>query len=121
MNPVANVSTQVGDIVRPPQQQRDQGLQASQARLSEATDADPAREAPNAEQLRAAAARLQQVVEAGSGRQLDFTVNEKLRELVVKVSDRKTGEVIREIPSKEVLRLREQLDDLIGALFDETV
>jgi flagellar protein FlaG len=69
--------------------------------------------------VKSATETLKQVIEAATGRQLDFTLNDRFRELVVKISDRKSGEVVKEIPSKEFMKLRERLNDLIGLFVDE--
>ena len=39
--------------------------------------------------------------------------------MAVKVIERKTGEVIREIPPKELQDLAEKLDDMIGLIFSK--
>ena len=94
--------------------------QATEARRSENAKGEPrAMSAPGVEEVKAAAARLQQVIEVATGRQLDFSVNDRFKELVVKISDRRSGEVLKEIPSKEVLRLRERINDMIGLFVDE--
>ena len=37
---------------------------------------------------------------------------------IIKVVDRETDEVIRQIPSEEVVRLRQRLEEVAGVLFD---
>ncbi|MFZ6028198.1 MAG: flagellar protein FlaG [Chloroflexota bacterium] len=41
--------------------------------------------------------------------------------IVAQLRDKKTGEVVKQFPPEEVLKLREKLQDLIGLLFDEKV
>lgn len=48
-----------------------------------------------------------------------FSINEKLKEIVVKIVDTKTDEVIRQIPPDGVLRLREHLEEMVGILLEE--
>ena len=115
----ANVATQLVDTTRPQQTARDSENQAAQARRQEADAAEPARTPASAEEVRSAAQLLQQVVATATGRQLDFSVNDRFKEIVVKISDRKSGEVLKEIPSKDLLKLRERLNDLIGLFVDE--
>lgn len=43
-----------------------------------------------------------------------FENAENSNDLVVKIVDRETDEVIRQVPAQEVLKLRATLDDLIG-------
>jgi len=52
------------------------------------------------------------------GTRLGFTVNDEPEAVVVEVKDRETGKVVRQIPSEEVLALREKLQDLVGILFE---
>ncbi|GAB2689914.1 flagellar protein FlaG [Aliiglaciecola sp. 3_MG-2023] len=61
-----------------------------------------------------------------SNRQLSFSVDEKSERQVVKVTDSESGEVIRQIPTEEVLALSERIKDLqsdvgsaVGVLFNK--
>jgi flagellar protein FlaG len=49
---------------------------------------------------------------------LSFEVHEKTGELVVKVVDRSTKEVIRQIPPEDLLQLHDKLEELRGVLFN---
>lgn len=49
---------------------------------------------------------------------LNFKIHKETGEVVVKVLNEKTGEVIRQLPPDDVLKLREKLEDLKGVLFD---
>lgn len=51
-------------------------------------------------------------------RELHFAVDDQSGETVIKVVDCATDEVVRQIPSEEVLRLRQRLAEMSGALFD---
>ncbi len=120
----AQVATQVADVVRPAQTSRDQYLQTAAAtqRRAVATADDgvigpDAPSAPSAVEVRRAAAYVKQVIEAASGNQLTFDVDDTGKTLLVKVVGDK-GEVIRQIPSKEVLELHRRIDSIIGALID---
>ena len=70
------------------------------------------------ENLEAAVASLQQVIESASQRRLQFDVHDETDDLFVQVTDRATGVVIRTIPSVEVLDLHARLADAVGALLD---
>ncbi len=52
---------------------------------------------------------------------LVFNVDEETKEIVVKVVDPKTNEVIRQIPPEELLEIRKKLDEIVGILFDVRV
>lgn len=63
-----------------------------------------------------------------TNRQLAFSVDEKSERSVVKVTDSVSGEVIRQIPSEEVLALSERIKELqadvgsaVGVLFNKQV
>ena len=54
-------------------------------------------------------------------RNLSFTVDEELGEPIISVTDMETDEVIRQIPSEELVVLRKKMDDVVGILFDTKV
>lgn len=49
-----------------------------------------------------------------------YSVDEDTRQVVVKVVDRQDGEVIRQIPSEEMLRIAKAIDTMRGVLIDRT-
>jgi flagellar protein FlaG len=49
---------------------------------------------------------------------LDFQVDEPTNRVVVKVINRDTGDVIREVPSEAILRVSKNIEALKGILFD---
>ncbi|HHY59133.1 MAG TPA: flagellar protein FlaG [Clostridia bacterium] len=53
--------------------------------------------------------------------QFEFTIHEKTREIMVRVIDRETGELIREIPPEKILDLIAKMWELAGILVDEKV
>ncbi|MGP1587996.1 MAG: flagellar protein FlaG [Treponemataceae bacterium] len=55
------------------------------------------------------------------GRKLEFSINEKLNEIIVKVVDPSTKQVIKEIPSAEIQNLQMRLRENINFLVDEKV
>jgi len=54
-------------------------------------------------------------------RRLKFSVNRDLDQVVVKVIDRSTDKVIREIPHEGLQRLHLRLKEAMGLLFDEEI
>jgi len=54
-------------------------------------------------------------------RKLQFEVDHKSNEVVVKVIDKETDKVIKELPPEELQRLHRHLKEAIGLLFDEMV
>ncbi len=53
-------------------------------------------------------------------RELQFSVDDKSGETVIKVVDSKTDEVVRQIPSEEVVRLRQRLEHAAGVIFRDS-
>ncbi len=102
-------------------------LRVDQARRTQASAAaqteravDPAQAAPEAsrDELDHALEAVRKVVEPVA-RNLQFTVDEDTGRTVVKVIDSSTQEVIRQIPSKEILSIAKALDKLQGLLIKQ--
>ena len=81
----------------------------------------------SAEQIENAVTKLNEFVQTNST-QLNFSVDEGSNKQVVKVTDSKSGDIIRQIPSEEILRLSERLQELqmevgtaVGFLFNKQV
>ena len=53
-------------------------------------------------------------------RELQFSVDNDSGETVIKVVDRETDEVLRQIPNDEVLQLRKRLEETAGAIFQDS-
>lgn len=89
------------------------------------TNAAPATAAEQAERTQQEKAPLEAVVSKLNDlvhelhRELQFSVDEKSGETVIKVIDSETDEVVRQIPSEEVVRLRERLRDAAGVIFQD--
>jgi len=54
-------------------------------------------------------------------KKLQFVVDHRSKEVIVKVIDRETDKVIKELPPEELQRLHRNLKDTIGLLFDTRV
>jgi len=52
---------------------------------------------------------------------LSFSVDEENNEIVVRIFDRESEELIRQFPSEEMLSLQDKMSDLAGFLFDQKV
>ncbi len=53
-------------------------------------------------------------------KRISFDYHDKTRRIIMRVTDFKTGEVIREIPEKEMIQLVEHLQDMIGMFLDQS-
>ncbi|OGR01515.1 MAG: hypothetical protein A2505_07575 [Deltaproteobacteria bacterium RIFOXYD12_FULL_55_16] len=52
------------------------------------------------------------------GTNLQFSIDNSSEDIVVKITAKDSGELIRQFPSEAILQLRNQLNDLVGTLFD---
>ncbi|MGL4368077.1 MAG: flagellar protein FlaG [Spirochaetota bacterium] len=50
---------------------------------------------------------------------VSFEYNEKTKRLVMRMKDPETNEVVKEFPSKEALRILENIHDMLGVFIDE--
>jgi flagellar protein FlaG len=90
---------------------------AAVAAVATAAAKQPEDQALARESLDSAVASISAFVQ-GVQRSLDFSVDDTSGEVVVKVTDRDSGEVIRQLPSEEALRLSEQLESLRSLMFE---
>lgn len=72
--------------------------------------------APSREQIEHALSSIQQSVQSVR-RSLDFRVDDSSGRVVVKVTDSESGDVIRQMPTEEALKLAESLDEVRSLLF----
>ena len=72
----------------------------------------------SAEELQAAIDRLNELMKDGQ-RSLAFSVDEDLGEVVVKVMDTKTEQLIRQIPNEESLKFAKNLEGVLGVIFND--
>lgn len=49
---------------------------------------------------------------------LNFSIHRDPEAVVVQITDRKSGDVLRQFPAEQSLALRQKLDELVGMLFD---
>ncbi|MBO8167958.1 MAG: flagellar protein FlaG [Thermoanaerobacteraceae bacterium] len=72
------------------------------------------------EQIIAAVERVNEAFDMHLTR-FEFSIHEATREIVVKVKDAETGEVIREIPPEKILDMVAKMWELAGLIVDEKV
>jgi flagellar protein FlaG len=107
--------------------------QGTQAPVVQQRQAVPATQPTAAEQAKSdeatattTAAKKQALNEALSALQsnntsLDFSIDQASGVLVVKVVDKATGDVVRQIPAEEVLVMRQQAEKTRGVLFNKVM
>jgi flagellar protein FlaG len=87
--------------------------------IQPALDADPsARPQSGVEALRKAVEKIQEFIRKAAS-DIEFSIDEDSGRTVVKVIDRETEEIIRQIPSQEMLDLAQALDKLQGLLIKQ--
>lgn len=72
--------------------------------------------AQDKQSLEEAVANMQGAAQAIQ-RNLNFSIDDSTGRMVVKVTDSASGEVIRQMPTEEALRLAESLDEMRSLLF----
>lgn len=70
--------------------------------------------------MKAVAAQIESYLRA-NGRDLQFSVDSETGQTVVTVRDKSTGEVIRQIPNAEALRISRALGQQPNALIDISI
>ena len=74
-----------------------------------------------AEEVKADAAQLQHMSDMVMNGKLQFNVNSELGSVIVKIVDPNTEQVIKEIPSEDIQKLKIRIRKTIGVLFDEMI
>lgn len=86
----------------------------------ESKKADKVTEAQQTEKLKAAVQDIEAFVQSVK-RNLEFSIDETSGEVVVKVIASDTGEIVRQLPSAEALKIAESLHNAHSLLFDAKV
>jgi flagellar protein FlaG len=73
---------------------------------------------PTKEQVEQAAVRVKEVLRGTTSR-LEIEIDSDLHKAVIKIFNGESGEIIRQIPAKELLDLAKSLDDPKGLLVSE--
>ena len=88
--------------------------------VTSAQDPAPAPTPVTEEVMKAVAHQIESYLKA-NGRDLQFSVDQETGRTVVTVRDSSTGEVIRQIPDIEALRIAQSLGSHPGTLLDVTI
>lgn len=90
---------------------------SSQSGTSTSKDSDPEKKT---EELEAAVQQMEKFFQSVH-RNLEFSIDDKSGKVVVKVIATETGEVVRQLPSAEALKLADSLKNANSLLFDAKV
>ena len=52
--------------------------------------------------------------------ELHFSVHKPSGKIVITVTEKSSGKLIREIPSSEILQIVAKMDEMVGVIFDDT-
>jgi flagellar protein FlaG len=83
--------------------------------IRSALNDDPSARSGSVEELQTAVEKIQEFIHKAAS-DIEFSIDEDSGRTVVKVIDRETEEIIRQIPSQEMLDLAQALDKLQGLL-----
>ena len=75
----------------------------------------------NIAELKADSQALQKMTEMVGGNKLQFSVNKELGSVVVSIVDSTTNQVIKQIPSEDMQKLKLRIRKAIGSMFDEVI
>ncbi len=82
-------------------------------------EASPPPAEPSGADIKAAMEQLQKAVQSTSSPNLNFSVDKGTGKTVVRVTDRESGELIRQIPSEELLQIARSIDKMQGMLLKQ--
>ena len=74
---------------------------------------------PSKEQLQKAMESIKHMVESKAPNSLQFSVDNDTGKAIVRITDVKTGEMIRQIPSEEMLEIAPSIDTMQGMLLQQ--
>lgn len=119
----ASLAQAVGSTATPQSVRDSQGGTSVKARVEAEQPKETMPKIDPAEMLE----RLEQIVERLNdslqdlGRNLNFSVDDRVNRYVIVVQNKESGEVIRQIPDVEALRMAHRIEDLKGIIFSEDV
>lgn len=116
METAINAITGGGTLV---ERQRVDGSSSTSERREARVAAYREKKAPDAPEVQRAADRLNEALE-GLNRNLAISVFGSTGQMVVKVTDPATGDLIRQIPPEQLLAVVESVDEIVGLIVNDT-
>lgn len=95
----------------------EQGAERATAKQSEPSRDAADKGVPDTEKVKSAVKEIEKFL-ASNRRNLEFSTDEESGKIVVKVIASETGELVRQIPSEEVLKIANSLSDVNSLLFN---
>ena len=72
-------------------------------------------------EIKADTQELQKMSEMVAGNKLQFSVNKELNSVVISIVDTATNQIVKQIPSEDMLKLKLRMRKAIGSVFDEVI
>lgn len=92
---------------------------AQRSANAQARPAQAAQASPEPAQVERAIETIKQLIETKAPNSLSFSVDDSTGKSVVRITDRSTGETVRQIPSEEMLDIARSIDKLQGLLIKQ--
>ena len=105
---------------RPAEQVAEKPVARSKENVKPEDDKKDAKAVQDADKVKHAVSEIEKFLKA-SQRNLEFSTDEESGKIVVKVIATDSGELIRQLPSEEALRIAHSLSDVKSVLFDAKV
>lgn len=83
--------------------------------------ASPPPEQPSREQIKQVVEEIRKSLSQTAANNLQFSIDDETGQTIVRVTDKQTGELIRQIPSEELVELAKSLDRMQGMLLRQQV
>lgn len=93
-----------------------QGASTTTGKVSVVVPEPPEQQVPSKEQVKRTVESMKQMAETTAPNSLQFSIDDDTGKTIVRVSDAQTGEMIRQIPSEELLDIARSLDKMQGML-----
>ena len=98
--------------------QQQDAVKQSQEVVQQTTQKAQEAQKLNAEEMQAIVDKLNEFMH-NDQRNLNFSVDKDTDDVVVKVTDVETDEVIRQFPSEEAIKLAKSIEGLMGLIFND--
>ncbi len=80
---------------------------------------EPPQQQSKPEQLQKAVESLKQLIETKAPNKLSFSIDDSTGKAIVRITDAQTGEMIRQIPSEEMLEIARSIHMMQGTLLQQ--
>lgn len=93
-------------------------LNRKNVKQNDKTEEKPKKEEPTTESVKSAVIEMNNLVEKFSTK-IGFSVDAEKKQMIIIVTDKETGKVIRQIPAEEIMDLNQKMEEIAGIIFDE--